>query len=149
MNERQLREWLFTKSLEDEWYLSIKGKVDPSLYTLDQAKTKAGGREFQLLHNSQSELANPPWIDFESTPKTKHKEPARRESRGGISTGFGCLLISGITALIIFGIVSSNDTTREQRAANAALPPLNGYINTTHQDNQCRLLRLAKCYDFP
>lgn len=66
MTTQQLREWLFQNSQEDQWWCAFDEVTEESAVTVDdiEERLKSGqhGRT-QVLHVSQTELANPPWID--------------------------------------------------------------------------------------
>lgn len=75
MTEQQLREWMFSNSLEDSWFISINGVTHESTFTLDSAIKTARRKPLDLLHISQSTLQNPPWIalEVESKPDNTFK----------------------------------------------------------------------------
>lgn len=88
MKAKELREWLFQHSLEDSWYLSSEGYLFQELFTIkdieDFAK-RAQGSSLKVLHVSNCDMENPPWVDFDvSKPETSAKKvsAARPVSQG-------------------------------------------------------------------
>ena len=75
MTIKQLREWLFTNSLDDQWWLCIDDSVDSSLVILldvENVLVPTFHGKIQVLHVTQSELTNPPWVDVENPHEQFH-----------------------------------------------------------------------------
>ncbi len=68
MTTKQLREWLFTNNKEDQWWLCVGGDNEQDILSLDQidARLRTASGSVKALHVSQSEMANPPWIDVDA-----------------------------------------------------------------------------------
>ena len=81
MTTRQLREWLFENSLEDQWWLRIYSVTEENPLTLAEVERELSGLGYEaaeLLHVSQAGLANPSWIGFETTPsRSAYRNAAR------------------------------------------------------------------------
>lgn len=118
MTTQQLREWLFQNSQEDQWWCAFDEVTEESAVTVDdiEERLKSGqhGRT-QVLHVSQTELANPPWIDVKlqtfgpATPAAKimihsdlelpqHRQSKSKESKKGGVSGMG---VSGLLLLFV------------------------------------------------
>ncbi len=66
MTPIQLRQWLFQNSKEDQWWLCLDGVTEELPVSLAEIQRLIGSGEYartQVLHTSQAEIANPPWID--------------------------------------------------------------------------------------
>ena len=70
MNIRGLQEWIFNNSQEDQWWVSLDNKTLESALTLDEVQAIALSGQYQkiqVLHTSQSNMSNPPWVALEVT----------------------------------------------------------------------------------
>lgn len=68
MTPKELREWLFRNSLEDQWWISFGGVVDDCPVTFKEIEEKLNSGQYAqayVLHFSQTEFSNPPWIEVE------------------------------------------------------------------------------------
>ncbi|MDA8973890.1 hypothetical protein N9F56_03055, partial [Akkermansiaceae bacterium] len=66
MNIKQLREWLFLNSLENNWWINVDGKSlekSENLDILERILWKNPNSKVLVLHVSQSQLPSPPWIE--------------------------------------------------------------------------------------
>ena len=68
MTPKQLREWLFQNSQEDQWWIVLDAVMEDNKVTLgdieDLLKSGQYGKA-QVLHISQTKSTNPPWIEVE------------------------------------------------------------------------------------
>jgi TM2 domain-containing membrane protein YozV len=68
MTTKQLQEWLFLNSLEDQWWVSFDEITDENPLKIIEIEEKINSGQYakaQALHVSQAELLNPPWIEVE------------------------------------------------------------------------------------
>jgi TM2 domain-containing membrane protein YozV len=68
MTPKELREWLFRNSWEDQWWIAFDGFVYDCLVTVKEIEEKLKGGQYaqaHVLHFSQTEFSNPPWIEVE------------------------------------------------------------------------------------
>lgn len=73
MTIKQLQNWLFQNSLEDQWWVSVHdsteqfpkslSKIEQDLVVLDSKHY--GEVKMKVLHVSQAEMINPPWVELE------------------------------------------------------------------------------------
>jgi len=74
MKAKDLRDWLFTHTQEDRWFVSSGGHVFQELFSIKDVETYARqtpSAEIKLLHVSYQEMESPPWIDFEYDQQRK------------------------------------------------------------------------------
>ncbi len=70
MTTSQLRQWSLKNSQPDQWWLCLDGVTDEIPVTVAKIEERLKAGEFskgQILHVSQAEMANPPWIDVTMT----------------------------------------------------------------------------------
>jgi TM2 domain-containing membrane protein YozV len=68
MTPKQLREWLFKNSQDDQWWISLDAVTDDCPVTVKEIEERLKSGQYaqaQVLHVSQTELSNPPWIEAE------------------------------------------------------------------------------------
>ncbi|MDB4665923.1 hypothetical protein OAE86_00455 [Akkermansiaceae bacterium] len=123
MTIKQLQEWLFNNSQDDQWWLHIDGvsEEDPVTSSTIEEFLKAGCyHEIKALHVSQAGLSPPPWIEIElplpqpapappqsSTPKTvqslgQSASPIQEDKTDIFAV---ITLASGVGSLIILPII--------------------------------------------
>jgi hypothetical protein len=128
MTPKQLREWLFQNSQTDQWWGAFDDVTEESAVTVDdiEERLKSGlYKKAQVLHVSQTELANPPWIEVKLqslgpiTPaatflshseqereRTYHKRTQRNESSKSNFSGVRALglflMISGLASITFY-----------------------------------------------
>ena len=72
MNIRGLQEWIFTNSEEDQWWICTDNITKETPVTIDEIEKVALSGDFkkiQVLHTSQSNMSNPPWVLLEVVEK--------------------------------------------------------------------------------
>lgn len=69
MTIKELRNWMFSNSLEDQWWISIDGVTKNETISLSDVsnitKQKGTGAHIQVLHASQAGIETPPWTEIE------------------------------------------------------------------------------------
>ena len=93
MTPKQLREWLFQNSHDDQWWISLDSVTEDCPVTIKEVEERLRSGQYaqaQVLHISQTELSNPPWIEVEKStpplpavapivaPATVHYQPQHR-----------------------------------------------------------------------
>lgn len=76
MTEDELRDWMFSRSLEDQWWLSLDGVVEPEPMTLAEIKERLEWGDYadrKVLHRSQAKRGQQPWRDW-SVPQKIRRE---------------------------------------------------------------------------
>jgi hypothetical protein len=85
MTPKQLREWLFKNSQDDQWWISLDAVTEDCAVTVNDIEERLKSGQYgqaQVLHVSQTELTNPPWIEVElpaPTPQRTFSAPPRVE----------------------------------------------------------------------
>ena len=68
MTTKQLKEWLFLNSQSDQWWISLDEVTEENPMTIAEIVEILKSGQYanaQVLHISQDELVNPPWIDIQ------------------------------------------------------------------------------------
>lgn len=68
MTPKQLREWLFQNTQNDQWWISLDAVAEDCPVTIAEIEELLKSGQYsdaQALHVSQADLANPPWIEVE------------------------------------------------------------------------------------
>jgi hypothetical protein len=68
MTTKQLREWLFQNSQDDQWWMSLDAVTEECLVTVNEIEERLKSGDYGqalVLHVSHGEIVNPPWIDVE------------------------------------------------------------------------------------
>jgi hypothetical protein len=126
MRPKELREWLFQNSQEDQWWLrldSVTEELPLTVSEIEEYITSGDYASMRALHVSQSEMSNPPWIDVElpslapslpSTPSLGMRTPVHPANSVATSPqkpqetlGIIILLLPLISALLIWNWVGS------------------------------------------
>lgn len=95
MTTKQLREWLFEHSLEDQWWVSLDGVTEDVVMTLAEAEARArvdGYADVRVLHVTQGEMESPPWVEVDKRGKPREAIPAELMYRSDV-LGFVMLVI--------------------------------------------------------
>ena len=84
MTTKQLREWLFQNSQDDQWWISLDAVTEECAVTVNEIEERIKSGQYgkaQVLHVSQAELANPPWIEVEvpAAPSQRMVTPAPKD----------------------------------------------------------------------
>lgn len=77
----ELRHWLFTNSLEDQWWMTFDGiSQNQPMDTSSIERFLVCGKytNIQVLHVSQASMSNPPWIKVEYSSEQANKINSRR-----------------------------------------------------------------------
>ena len=72
MTIKTLKEWQFSQSVEDKWWHCIDGNPPTTTTTLEQialAVNEKPQSNHQVIHCSQANHDNPPWVNVESDAK--------------------------------------------------------------------------------
>ncbi|MBC2595811.1 hypothetical protein H5P28_16210 [Ruficoccus amylovorans] len=105
MTERELRLWMLEETIEDSWWLSVDGQNSEAPVTLSKAAdyTAANAdKEILVLHASQAEVKNPPWIPLEPSPVMTPQERADfRLPKSWLGRG----LQLGLLVVVVAGLV--------------------------------------------
>lgn len=109
MTEKEIRLWMLKEKAPDAWWLSIDGEATGQTVQLEDAADRAADQPeltVQVLHVSQAEVKDPPWVPIEPDPvmSTQERESFRlkRPKRGkGLFIQLALLLILLIAAAVI------------------------------------------------
>jgi hypothetical protein len=80
MTPKQLREWLFQNSQEDQWWVSLDAVTEECAVTVNEIEERLKSGQYGQTQVSQTELSNPPWIDVElpAAPPQRMVTPASK-----------------------------------------------------------------------
>mgnify|MGYP006113823535 CR=1 FL=1 len=70
MTIKQLKEWLFNNSQDDQWWVNIDGIAEQepvTIPTIEEMRKVHNSLKISVLHISQTELNPPPWMEIEHT----------------------------------------------------------------------------------
>ncbi len=105
MTEREVRLWMLEESAKDAWWLSVDEETGEEPVSLTQAVNYAADNPdqmVQLLHVSQAEEQNPPWILLDPAPVMT---PEERADLSLPKSRLGFFLQLGLLLVVIAGVV--------------------------------------------
>ncbi len=126
MTIKQLKEWQFSKSLEDAWWHSQDGSTFASPLTLsaiNEALKSSPSSVHKIIHTSQASYENPPWIEIEEDvmPQQSIKRPYFTIIALGVCTLIS-FLVAGFFLLNVKNTSSSASSILAPTPVIAATP---------------------------
>ena len=104
MNIQDLQNWMFQNSLEDQWWVAVDDVTQGELKSLHQVQEICAANpkaKVKVLHSSQAQLDNPPWIEFE-LPVSRYCTAKDHHSYGTITAVSVLLPIIGLIVGIAY-----------------------------------------------